>query len=170
VPVLPGRLTYRLAVEQGSDNGVVLAADTITAGDFSGRTFALSGVVLGSRATNVTWRPAPADTVWFNPLRRYSRTAPMQLYYEVYGLPAGAPFTTDVMVVKQGGGGFLGLFGSRKPAIRLGFQDQAEGPATRLSRAVTLDRLSPGKYELLLIVKDATGETRQSRAGFEVIP
>ena len=170
VPVLPGRLTYRLAVEQGSDNGVVLAADTITAGDFSGRTFALSGVVLGSRATNVTWRPAPADTVWVIPLRRSSRTAPMQLYYEVYGLPAGAPFTTEVRVVKQGGGGFLGLFGSRKPAIRLGFQDQAEGPATRLSRAVTLDRLSPGKYELLLIVKDATGETRQSRAGFEVIP
>ncbi len=88
----------------------------------------------------------------------------------MYGFSAGAPFSTELMVLKQGGGGFLGLFGSRKPAIRLGFQDQAEGPATRLSRAVTLDRLSPGKYELLLVVKDATGEARQSRAAFEVIP
>ena len=31
-------------------------------------------------------------------------------------------------------------------------------------------RFDADKYELLLIVKDAAGETRQSLAGFEVVP
>jgi GWxTD domain-containing protein len=170
VPVIAGSLTYRLAIEQGTDNGVILASDTITAGDFSGQQFALSGVVLGAREANLVWRPTPDDSVWFNPLRRYSRKSAMELYYEVYGMPAGAAFTTEVLITKRGGGGFLGLFGSRKPAIRLGFQEQAEGPATRLRRSVSLERLSPGRYELQLLVRDATGATRQSRAGFEVRP
>lgn len=170
VPVVPGSLTYRLAVEQGVDNGVTLAADTITAGDFSGRQFALSGVVLGSRETNLVWRPAAGDSVWFNPLRRYSRKSAMEVYYEVYGLPAGTAFTTEVLITKQGGGGFLGLFGSRKPSLRLSFQELAEGTATRLRRSVSLDRLSPGRYELLLLVTEPGGDVRRSRAGFEVRP
>ncbi len=170
VPVLSGVLTYRLAVEQGDDNGVVMAADTITAGDFSGQRFQLSGVVLGARSAHVMWLPAPADTVWFNPLRRYSRKEPMELYYEVYGLPPGAPFSTEVLVLKDGGGGFLGIFGKGKPAIRLGFQDESNGLASEFRRAVTLDRLKPGRYNLLLRVKDATGLVRESLAGFEVVP
>ena len=89
VPVIPGPLVYRLAVEQGDDNGVILASDTITAGDFSGRLFELSGLVLGSRDANLTWRPTGGDTVWFNPSGRYRRGSTMELYYEVYGLARG---------------------------------------------------------------------------------
>lgn len=170
VPVIPGLLTYRLAVEQGDDNGVILASDTITAGDFSGNHFELSGLVVGTREANLQWRPTARDTVWFNPLRRYRKAAPLELYYEVYGLPEGAPFTTEVFITRQGGGGFLGLFGSRKPAIRLAFEDQSQGLRTQLQRSVSLERLSPGKYDLEVAVKDATGAVRRSRAGFEVRP
>jgi hypothetical protein len=107
--------------------------------------------------------------VWFNPLGRYRRAAPMELYYEVYGLETGAPFRTEILITKQGGGGFLGIFGSRKPAIRLGFEDHAQGTATHIGRSVALDRLSPGRYWIAVEVKDAAGNTRTSRAGFEVI-
>jgi GWxTD domain-containing protein len=169
VPVIPGPLQYRLAIEQGDENGVVLPTDTLTAGDFSGREFEISGIVLGARDANLTWRPAPGDTVWFNPLGRYRRSTEMQLYYEVYGLETGAAFRTEILITKEGGGGFLGIFGSRKPAIRLGFEDHAQGTATHIGRSVALDRLSPGHYWIAVVVKDAAGSTRTGRAGFEVI-
>jgi GWxTD domain-containing protein len=168
VPVIPGNLTYRLAVEQGEDNGIILAADTVSVGDFSGSRFELSGVVLGAREANLTWRPAEGDTVFFNPLGRYRRSTAMELYYEVYGLSQDAPFKTEVRVTKDGKGGLLGIFGSRKPAIRLGFEDRAEGLATRVHRSVSLEKLDPGRYWIEVVVTDATGAERGSRASFEV--
>ncbi len=168
VPVISGSLVYRLAVEQGADKGIILAADTVTAGDFSGRRFDLSGLIIGSREANLTWRPAPGDTIFFNPLHRYRRSTEMEMYYEVYGVPTGAPMKTEVLVTRQGGGGFLGLFGSRKPAIKLGFQDVSDGPMTRVRRSLALDRLNPGKYTMEVVVTDPNGSVRRSRAEFEI--
>jgi len=168
VPVIPGLLHYRLAVEQGADNGVILATDTISAGDFSGERFDLSGIVLGAREANLTWRPFPGDTVWFNPLGRFSQDREMEVYYEVYGLTPGARLHTEVLITKQGGGGFLGIFGSRKPAIRLGFDDTAENRVARVHRTVSLEKLDSGRYWIEVIVKDPAGSERRSRSGFEV--
>jgi GWxTD domain-containing protein len=168
VPVIPGLLLYRLAVEQGADNGVILAADTITAGDFSGRMFQVSGLVLGSRDANLTWRPTVEDTVWFNPLGWYHRGGTMELYYEVYGLPAGAPVRTEVLVSRVGSGKFLGLFGGRKPSIRLAFDDQSAGSQTRFRRTVPLERLSPGHYWIEVQARDAAGTVRRARSYFEI--
>jgi GWxTD domain-containing protein len=168
VPVIPGPLLYRLAVEQGADNGVILAADTITAGDFSGRIFQVSGLVLGSREANLTWRPTAEDTVWFNPLGWYHRGGTMELYYEVYGLPPGAPVRTEVLVSRVGSGKFLGIFGGRKPSIRLAFEDQSAGPQTRFRRTVPLERLSPGHYWIEVQARDAAGTLRRSRSYFEI--
>jgi len=169
VPVIPGQLTYRLAVEQGSDNGIILAADTITSGDFTGDQFELSGLVVGAREANLTWRPVPGDTVYFNPLSRFRRHGDMELYYEIYGLPLGASFRTEVLVTKQGGGGFLGLFGGKKPSLRLGFEEKVDAAVTRVHRSVALERLSPGRYWLEVVVRDAPGAERRSRAVFEVV-
>lgn len=168
VPVSPGHLKYRLAVEQGDDNGVILAADTITAGDFGGREFQLSGLILGAKETNLTWQPTRSDTVWFNPLGRYRRSSAMELYYEIYGLVSGTPVETQVVITKQGGGGLLGIFGSKKPVIRLAFQDQAEGLATRFRRSVSLERLSSGRYWIEVIAEDGSGVVRRNRSQFEV--
>jgi GWxTD domain-containing protein len=168
VPVIPGPLTYRLAIEQGDENGVVFPADTITAGDFTGREFGMSGIVLGSHDANLVWRPTPADTIWFNPIGTWRRSRPMELYYEIYGQPAGAALKTELVVTKQGNGGLLGLFGGRRAAIRLGFEDRAEGPATRFKRTVSLDKLSAGNYWLEVTVTDPQGVERRSRAAFEV--
>lgn len=168
VPVIPGNLVYRLAVEQGTDKGIILAADTISAGDFSGRRFELSGLVIGSKEANLTWKPTPADTIYFNPLGRYRRSTEMQLYYEVYGLEDGAPIKTEVLITKTGGGGFLGLFGSKKPSVKLAYQDNATGPMTRVQRSVALDRLGAGKYVLEVVATDAAGSQRRSQARFEV--
>jgi GWxTD domain-containing protein len=168
VPVVPGQLTYRLAIEQGDENGVILPAVKIEASDASGQEFALSGLVLGAHEANLVWHPTPEDTVFFNPLGTWPPKRAMELYYEVYGAADGAPLSTQLLVTKHGGGGFLGLFGGKKAAIRLGFQDIAQGSPTRFRRTLSLEKLSPGAYEVEVMVTNQAGATRRSRAAFEV--
>ncbi|HXI20438.1 MAG TPA: GWxTD domain-containing protein [Gemmatimonadales bacterium] len=168
VPVPPGLLTYRLAVEQGEDNGIILAADSITAGDFSGRELQLSDLVLGAREANLRWLPVPGDTVFFNPLGWYRKSTSMELYYEIYGLAPHAGYSTQIEITKQGGGGFLGLFGSHKPAIKLGFEDVAQGEPTRIHQSISLEKLSPGDYWIEVTVKDARGVEQKTRTRFQV--
>jgi hypothetical protein len=75
---------------------------------------------------------------------------------------------TEVLVAKVGSGGFLGIFGSRKPAIRLGFEDRAAGPETRFRRTVSLEGLSAGRYWIEVQARDAAGALRRNRAFFEI--
>ena len=82
----------------------------------------------------------------------------------------GAPIRTELTVTKEGGGGFLGLFGSKKPAIRLGFEEQSEGPATRIHRTVSLADLAPGRYRVDVVVRNAEGGERRSVTTLEVRP
>jgi GWxTD domain-containing protein len=168
VPVPPGFLTYRLAIEEADDRGLVLPPDTITAGDFSGNAFTLSGLVLGTSLARVFWRPAEQDTVYFNPVGSFKRTVPMDLYYEIYGLSAGAGYKTEVMVAKQGNGGILGVFSGKKPAIRLSFDDQSTGLISRVHRQVGLEKLSSGDYWMEIVVTAYNGSQQRSRAPFTV--
>lgn len=168
VPVTPGRLFYRLSVQEGEESGVVLPRDSAFADDFSGTGFAVSDLVIGARSANLLWRPTAEDTVFFNPVGIYQQNSIMELYYEVYGLAPGAEYHTQLAVTKQGGGKVLGLFGGRKASISLSFDDQADGPVTRNRRSLGLERLSPGVYWINLTVTDPEGNKLRRRQGFEV--
>jgi hypothetical protein len=168
VPVPAGRLSYRVALEEGDDRGLLMTPDTITAGDFSGNSFTLSDLVLGTPMARVFWRPTADDTVYFNPIGTFRKSAAMDLYYEVYGLFQGAGYKTEVVVAKDGGGGLFGMFGGKKAAIKLNFEDQAEGPLTRVHRSIGLEKLSGGKYWLEVTVTAFNGSQQRSRAPFEV--
>jgi GWxTD domain-containing protein len=168
IRVPPGRFRYRLALDQAGDRGLVLPPDSVTVDDFSGIYFAISGIVLGSDKANLAWHPTAQDTVLFYPVGQFDRKATMDLYYEVYGLAAGTGFKTEVVVSKQGGGGLLGLFGGKKAAIRLSFDDQAQGTATRIHRNIGLEKLSGGKYWIEIVATTPDGQSQRSRAPFEV--
>ena len=168
VTVVPGWIRYRLGLEQGPDNGVMLAPDTMTVGDFAGRYLELSDLVLGAHSAHLTWRPPGGDTVWFNPTRLFNGKETMELYYEVHGLRPQATYHTEVRVYKAGSGKFLGVFGGRKPAIRLAFDDMSTGLSTPVRRGIALDRLSPGSYWIEVAIKDDAGSVRASRSAFEV--
>ena len=64
--MVPGWIRYRLGVEQGPENGIMLPPDTMVVGDFSGHHLELSDLILGARSAHLTWRRADQDTVWFN--------------------------------------------------------------------------------------------------------
>ncbi len=103
-----GQLTYRLALQQGEESGVVLSRDTVRVGQPTSTALGLSDLVLGSRSTNLYWRRTDKDTVMFNPLRTFKRNEEMELYYEMEGLSSGTPYAVRIAVRKQGGGG--GIF------------------------------------------------------------
>ncbi len=140
----PGTHQYRVFVQQGEDAGKILPTDTVRVGNPASR-LAVSDLVLGRRNNNLGWIASPEDTVYLNPLQVFHRTEEMQLYYEVYGAPAGTLMRTEVAVRKGGGEGVFGKGGS---AISLKFEEVSPGPVARLNRTLELKKLKPGSYTL----------------------
>lgn len=159
LPVPPGLLRYRVAVDQEERVGIVMPRDSIEVGKFDGSTFTLSSVVLGARNANLRWVRAPGDTIFFNPTGVYRQNAEMELYYEVYGLNPGSPYSVELRVGRREGG---------RPAITLKYEEKAEGVVTRTRRTIKLERVRQGDYTLHLIVTTPDGRRAERRAGFLV--
>ncbi|HTO72779.1 MAG TPA: hypothetical protein VMJ30_03120 [Gemmatimonadales bacterium] len=169
LPAIPGKLVWHVSLQEGEETGIVTAPDTVEVADPAANAIGLSGIALGDpNVATVNWRPTPEDTVYFNPLQRYVRTSTMQLYAEVYGLTADAPFKSELTVSKRGGGGLFGLFGGKKKQISLKSDEHATGSATVYRRGLGLDKLSPGDYWLELAVTDSDGRTVRRRQPFSV--
>ncbi|MEP7324651.1 MAG: GWxTD domain-containing protein, partial [Gemmatimonadota bacterium] len=157
--VPPGVLHYRIAVEQQSGSGLVMATDSIRVGDFTGQDFTVSSVVLGWRNANLRWVSPSGDTVYFNPTGVYRQNSTMELYYEVYGLPAGTPYNVELRVGRREGG--------RTP-ISLKYEERADSIVTRSHRTVLLERLHQGDYVMHLIITTPDGRKEERRAAFQV--
>ena len=168
--VPPGKLQYRLAIQQGEEAGVTLPRDSVRVGPTASTSLALSDLVLGSRSANLSWRRAPNDTVLFNPLRTYRRDEEMELYYEIDGLRP-TPYTVELSVRKKGSGGglFHKIFGGGGAAIRLKFQEQATSSRVSTHRRLQLNRLKPGQYVLEVQVTDAPGRKDYRQQEFQVV-
>lgn len=165
-----GRLTWRLAVQQGAQAGRVLPREELLVAPPAAPRLTLSDLVLGARNARVTWRPAPADTVFFNPVGSFRRGEPLELYYELDGLPAGAE-TRTVLTVRKGAGGkgFLGIFGGSEQ-LSLRFTEEAPGGRWRIPRAIAIEKLKPGDYQLELAVTAPDGSTQLRKRSFRVAP
>ena len=171
VPVPPGTYTYRLLVEQtggaaAAAAGGVVTRDSVVADTLTGRQFAVSDLVLGRIGSGLIWSDR-GDTVFLNPLDRFPEGSAAELYYEVYGLPAGTPYRTTIRLERQGGGGrsLFGavsrLFGRGRAPVRLDFDAPSDGPVTRVHRRLDLGDAPRGTYALTVRIGDpATGATR----------
>jgi GWxTD domain-containing protein len=166
VSVPHGTLHYRMALQESADAGVVLPTDTVEV-DQGRRGLALSDLVLGARPIHLSWAQANGDTVYFNPLDSFTPDENLELYYEVYGLPAGTAYQTQLSVKKKGGGGFLGLFGGGT-AISLTSSEHATADLVRVQRSLDLKRLKPGSYTLEVKVSARGYPTMKQKQEFQV--
>jgi hypothetical protein len=111
--------------------------------------------------------------VYFNPQAVFASNDLLELYYEVYGLPATSTYKTQLTVKKgSGGGGFLGigkLFGGGGSEISIKFEEQAPGPIVRSRRTIELGKLKAGQYTLEVAVTDAQGRTERRQQAFRVV-
>jgi hypothetical protein len=174
VPVPVGLYRYRLLVETPDGfAGAVAEQDSVGVGDFDGRHFAASDLVVGSAGSGLAWSRV-RDTVLLNPLGRFPAGAGAQLYYEVYGLSRGDVYHTEVRLERVGGRSIFAaigrLFGAGRPPVLLAFDAPADGPVSRVHRGVDLGDTPTGDYELTVTVRDpATGTTLTRRHRFQVV-
>lgn len=167
--VAPGTYTVRAAIETDA-GGMLVPRDTVTVPGSTPGPIGLSDLAVGTRRVALSWAPTDRDTIWVNPLRRFTRQDRMELHYEVTGLAAGASYRTEVTIRKEGGGSiFSRLFGGGA-ALRLRSTDVHPGGIARIHRELDLAGLDPGRYTLQVQVRGADGPEAERRSAFVVVP
>lgn len=179
-----GMYGYHLLIEQpggegggggGSGPGDLITRDSIRVGALDGTRFAVSDLVVGRADAGLVWTDR-GDTVFLNPLEQFPEGSAAELYYEVYGVPAGAAYHTAVRLERrQGGGsvfGFFGrLFGGKKEGpVTLSFDAASDGPITHVHRQIALRDVPRGRYVLSVrITHPASGMTVTQEQALDVV-
>ena len=175
LPVPAGHYRYRLLVTSpdGGTGDLVTDSLRVETLDPAARTLAVSDVVVGRDGSGLVWVPA-GDTVRLNPLNRFPEGSAAELYYEIYGLSAGAVYHTVVRLDKEGGRSVFSaigkLFGGGRSPVLLEFDAPADGPVTRVHRGIALRDVSKGNYRITVIITDpATGASATRTQRFQVV-
>lgn len=153
IAVPPGSFTVRATLESDS-HGTVTPRQRLEVPAPTGATLALSDLVLGAGSVRVAWQPQARDSVWVNPLQRFSAREPMKLYYEVSGLPAGADYSTTLSVFRISGDSTVSAAASDvvasggTPALSISYEQRHPGGVAGVHRELSLARLKPGEYVL----------------------
>ena len=172
IHVPPGTFTVRVALEtEGA--GIVTDRDTVRVASPLGPALGLSDLAMGTRAIRLPWRTPKGDTAWANPLHSFHTAEPMQLYFEVTGLPPGTRYRYDLTVAKPGSGSMthaIGkLFGGGGTEMKLSFNQVSNGGADMVNREFSLEKLKPGRYVLEIAVTTASGEKAVRSREFVVV-
>lgn len=144
LPLRPGLKEVRLSVEQADDRGSVFAGVI----DPSAAGFAASDIVLGNVGDAVPWR-RNGETVPVSPFSTYRAGESVPIYYELYGLTSGGEYRTMLSLRRAG---------DSKMASTVTSTDRAAASTLASTRALTLNEVKPGRYNLILTIEEvATG-------------
>lgn len=153
LPLESGTWSVSMLAWQRNDSSGAFAdvrGEEIPVGD----RLALSDVVTGAE----NGRPllaTPSGPLMLNPLGAWRRNVAAELYAEVHGLAAGAPFETTIEIRSAERG--------HRQSITQRTTERATGASTPLRRTVGLDRLTPGRYRLVVTVTSGGQTAKQSR-------
>ena len=175
VPIPPGLYAYRLLTEQRSGGaGTIVMGDSVFVDTLTGHRFAISDLVVGRAGSGLVWSDG-SDTVLLNPLDRFPEGGIAELYYEVYGVPPGAVYHTEIRLERHGGRSAFGavsrLFGGgKRQPVLLEFDAPSGGRVNRVHRQVDLRDAPRGSYSLILRISDpATGTALTRSVGFTIV-
>jgi len=172
IKVPPGRFTARVALEAGRA-GVVGPRDTINVISPTSTSLAMSDLALGTRSIALSWVAGAGDTVWVNPRGQFRSAEPMQLYFEVSGVPRDTAYHVELAVKRPGGESLLhrlfGLFGGGGGATRVTFAERSRDGRDFIHREISLEKLKPAVYVLEVTVATPAGKKLVRRQDFTVI-
>ncbi len=175
IPVPPGRHTVRVALE-ADGLGMIAPRTVVDVAAPRAPTLALSDLAIGTRAVRLPWATAGTDTAWVNPLGTYSPRDPMELYFEVLGLPAGTPYRVDVAVIRVSGRDRVTAEAARvareggDAALTIRFDGRHPGGVAGVARELSLARLQSGEYVLEVRVSTGGGTSAVRRQPFLLAP
>jgi len=161
VPTGPLRFHF-VAEEVNADAGAMVSGEAVDAPSAE-RGLAASDLVIGRAGSGLVWRRPDGD-VPLNPLMRFPRDGALELYYELYGLPARASVLTHVSIVPRGGRSLLGALFGRRSGVRIEYTTQTDAPGlARVRQHIDLGGLRPGRYDLELDLRDPVAGTQVVR-------
>lgn len=151
----PGTWRVRASLES-ERRGMLSAPFSIAVPEDHPATPTMSDVSIGLRSVPIRWRAPSSDTAWANPIGRYRLDEEMQVYFEVSGIAEGIRYRTQLALDRIEGPWPITCDG-RGTALTLSFEGDAPGGVSREQRALTLDRLRPGRYQLTVTVSTPDG-------------
>jgi GWxTD domain-containing protein len=140
-----GEWRWRAAVQTGDSAGSLLPGAKLTTRRHDGAELAVSDLALGTIGRSVLWRPTPVDSALLSPFDAVRLDRPVELYYEVYGVPETAEYQT-IIRLRRGGK-------REQPRLTLSFEDVAHAAIVRAHRTLDLEAVSPGDYALEVEVR-----------------
>src|SRR6478609_4716578 len=162
VPAPAGRYQWRVAVQEG-EVGILSPPETVTV--VGPARMALTDLVVGTRPANLRWQRTPEDTVFFNPAGAQRADVPLELFFEVVGIPAGESYRTDVKVSRPGGLGPISRLFNGGGSISVRYTEESQGERTPVQRSLDLSRLKAGNYTLEVTI-ERNGDRVRQRATF----
>jgi GWxTD domain-containing protein len=164
LPMPPGHWSWRAAIEQGREAGVVLPRDSVEVAPVA-PSLVLSGLALGIPAASAEWQPVSTDTVLLTPFPLFLEHSEVALYYEARGAAPGTSYHHQIAVYRVKGGGRL----EQRPAVTLGFEEQADAALIRSHRTLQLGKLKPGRYVVEVRLSGAGVAAESRRRVIEVV-
>ena len=165
LPLPPGRWSWRAAIDQGEEAGVILPRDTVRVAAL-GPALALSDLALGVEPASATWRPAGAEPVLLTPFDLFPERSELRLYYEAAGAVPGAEYRHEIAVFRMKGELAVP---DRRPAVTLSVSERAAGPVIRAYRTLQLRDLKAGSYMIEVRVRGPGGNEDVRRRAFRVV-
>jgi hypothetical protein len=149
-----GTWTWQAAVQTGDSTGALLASQPLTIPVHDASTLAVSDLAVGVQGWSARWPVTTGDTAWVTPRHSHRASAPVKLYYEVYGVPTGEKYQAEI-TARRGDKG-------KGPSITLGFEERSAGTPTRVARTLNFNTLTPGEYVLEVRISDRGGTVASS--------
>ena len=154
--VPPDEYRVKVMISDTSDSiGAAWAVAGIPAPALDGPALTLSDPILGREGSGLSWA-RPDGTIPLNPLNEYPKGVTATLSYEVGGLTPGVDYSTRIAVRKFGADSTHNL-------IAIDFPNVATTSRALLIRALGLGNLSPGRYLLVLTLRQGPRTVTRSR-------
>ncbi|MGH7448090.1 MAG: hypothetical protein ACRELT_11050 [Longimicrobiales bacterium] len=163
-----GTTRQRVIMTDATQPGIgQLYSDRFPIPDYSGNHLMLSDIALGQPDARTGWRRGDV-TLALLPTTQFPSSA-FDVYYEIYNLPAGHHYTTEIVIERADRSG-TGRAPEAEP-VRLRFGgESAAGPDAMLPELRRVESsLSRGSYRLTVNITDLnTGATASRSRAFEV--
>jgi GWxTD domain-containing protein len=165
LPLPSGGWSWRAAIDQGSEAGVVLPRDTVRAAG-PGPALVLSDLALGVEAASATWQPPGAEPVLLTPFDLFPERSELRLYYEAAGAVPGAEYRHEIAVFRMKASPAVP---DRRPKVTLSVDERAGGTVIRAYRTLQLRDLKAGSYMIEVRVRGPGGSADVRRRAFQVV-
>lgn len=158
LPLTAGRWDISVLAQQGDENAGAFA-EIRNRNVSSGSRLALSDVVTGVATGRPVWGAGDAPFP-LNVLGVWTPRAPVEVYYEVYGLPTGAEYRSTLEVRPADG--------KKGKSITISSTEQSRGLTTPIRRTVGVAQLPAGAYRLIVSITRGTETVVSERPIFIV--